>query len=61
MTQRERTAMNFNAQIKQKFKHMPEINRIARHRHVPKAILNAAKEHHRIRTGRAKKSVLYFK
>lgn len=41
---RERAAFDYNEKLKETFKHHPDIKRIARHRHVPKAIHSAAKE-----------------
>lgn len=38
---RERTKLEYNAVLKDRYKHMPEIKRIARHRHVPKPIKKA--------------------
>lgn len=55
MCGREALALEYNNELKNKFQHMPELKRIARHRQIPKSILNAAKEHYRIRTGRARK------
>lgn len=46
-TARERQQLEYNEHLKEQFKHMPEIRRIARRRHVPKAIKN---EGDRIRT-----------
>ncbi|KAF2355551.1 Sof1-like protein [Trinorchestia longiramus] len=55
MNARETSAINLSTQLRETFKDMPEIRRIARHRHVPKSIKAAAKEHHLIRTSRARK------
>ncbi|PSN42863.1 DDB1- and CUL4-associated factor 13 [Blattella germanica] len=41
---RERTALNYNEALKQKFAGHPQVSRIARHRHVPKHIYHAQKE-----------------
>jgi WD repeat and SOF domain-containing protein 1 len=41
-TARERTKLEYNAALKERYKHMPEIKRIARHRHVPKNVKKAA-------------------
>ncbi|ODQ64714.1 WD40 repeat-like protein [Nadsonia fulvescens var. elongata DSM 6958] len=38
---RERTKLEYDVALKERYKHMPEIKRIARHRHVPKNILKA--------------------
>jgi WD repeat and SOF domain-containing protein 1 len=40
---REQQKLDYRARLKERYKHMPEIKRIARHRHVPKAIYNASK------------------
>ncbi|CAH2231029.1 jg3471 [Pararge aegeria aegeria] len=41
---RERTALNYSEALKEKFSNHPQIKRIARHRHVPKHVMNAQKE-----------------
>lgn len=41
---RERTALNYAEALKEKFANHPQVKRIARHRHVPKHIMNAQKE-----------------
>ncbi|XP_047530167.1 DDB1- and CUL4-associated factor 13 [Vanessa atalanta] len=41
---RERTALNYADALKDKFSGHPQVKRIARHRHVPKHIINAQKE-----------------
>lgn len=41
-TAREQQKLDYEEHLKDKFKHMPEIRRIARRRHVPKAIKNTA-------------------
>ena len=38
---RERQKLEYDAALKERWKHMPEIRRIARHRHVPKVIKKA--------------------
>jgi WD repeat and SOF domain-containing protein 1 len=43
MTSRERMALEYGQQLKQRFKHLPDIKRISRHRHLPKSIYSAAK------------------
>ena len=40
---REKRKMQYNDALKYRFKHMPEIRRIANHKHVPKAIHSKAK------------------
>ncbi|EDO42857.1 predicted protein [Nematostella vectensis] len=41
---RERAAFTYSARLRERFKFHPQISRIRRHRHVPKAIFKAAKE-----------------
>jgi len=38
---RERTKLEYDDALKERYKHMPEIRRIAKHRHVPKPIKKA--------------------
>lgn len=38
---RQRSKMEYDNVLKEKFKHMPEIKRISRHRHLPKAVKKA--------------------
>ncbi|KAI5793079.1 WD40-repeat-containing domain protein [Geopyxis carbonaria] len=38
---KERTKLEYDAALKERYKHMPEIKRISRHRHVPKPIKKA--------------------
>ena len=38
---RQRANLEYNDALKERFKHMPEIKRIARHRHVPKVVKKA--------------------
>lgn len=52
-TAREKQALEYGEHLKQQYQHMPEIRRIARRRHVPKPIKNAA-EIKRIETESAK-------
>ncbi|XP_042909660.1 DDB1- and CUL4-associated factor 13 [Parasteatoda tepidariorum] len=48
MSYRERMALNHAEKLKEKFGRHPQVQRIARHRHVPKHVYNAAKEHRTI-------------
>lgn len=52
---REKEAFNYAEKLKEKYGQHPEVRRIARHRHVPKAIHSAQKELRTIRTSRKKK------
>lgn len=45
MSYRERMSLNHAEKLREKFAHHPQIRRIARHRHVPKHVYNATKEH----------------
>lgn len=38
---RERAALEYGETLKKRFQHMPEVRRISRHRHVPRAIYKA--------------------
>lgn len=38
---KERTKLEYDAALKERYKHMPEIKRISRHRHVPKQVKKA--------------------
>lgn len=40
-TTREKNKLEYDAKLKEKFKHMPEIRRISRHRHVPMVVKKA--------------------
>jgi WD repeat and SOF domain-containing protein 1 len=40
-TAKERVKLEYDAALKERYKHMPEIKRIARHRHVPQAVKKA--------------------
>lgn len=43
---REEQKMQYNDALKERYKHMPEVRRIAKHRHVPKAIKKAGEIEH---------------
>lgn len=40
-TARQRQKLEYDAALKERYKHMPEVRRIARHRHVPKQVMKA--------------------
>lgn len=42
---RERAKLQYNEALKEKFSAHPQVKRIAKHRHVPKGVLNATKKH----------------
>lgn len=46
---RERAKLNYNEALKEKFAAHPQIRRIAKHRHVPKGVMNATKKERIIR------------
>lgn len=52
---RERAKMEYSEALKEKFAAHPEIKRIAKHRHVPKGVLNASKKHRIIREKEVRK------
>ena len=41
---REKTALDYASSLKEKFKHHPQVRRIAKHRHVPKLVYKQARE-----------------
>ena len=44
LTRREQQSLEYKDKLKDKYQHHPQIRRIARHRHVPKLVHNAARE-----------------
>ncbi|KAG1671946.1 DDB1- and CUL4-associated factor 13 [Nymphon striatum] len=52
---RQKSAMNYNNKLKERFAHHPQVKRIARHRHVPKHIYNAKRELQSINESQKKK------
>ena len=55
LKERQKMALNYNEKLKDKFAHHPQIQRIAKHRQVPKHVLNAAREHRIIRDSTKRK------
>ena len=55
LKERQRMALNYNEKLKEKFANHPQISRIARHRQVPKHVLNASREHRIIRDSQKRK------
>jgi WD repeat and SOF domain-containing protein 1 len=54
---REHRALAYAEKLKEQYGGHPEIARIARHRHVPKSIYSAAREHRTIRESQARKEM----
>ncbi|GFS84587.1 DDB1- and CUL4-associated factor 13 [Nephila pilipes] len=52
---REQMALDHAEKLKQKFSQHPQVQRIARHRHVPKHVYNAAREHRIIHQAQKRK------
>ena len=52
---RQKTALEYGEKLKEKYGSHPQVKRIARHRHVPKHVLNAAKEHRIIKESKKRK------
>ena len=52
---REREQLEYGDKLKEKFKHFPEVKRIRRHRHLPKAVYNAQKEKRIMKASRQRK------
>lgn len=55
MRPREAAAINYAEELKRKYGHFPEMRRILRHRHLPKPIYHAKKEHAIIKDSQARK------
>ncbi|KAK7020296.1 DDB1- and CUL4-associated factor 13 [Halocaridina rubra] len=55
MRDRETTAINYAEELKRKYGNFPEMRRILRHRHLPKSIYHAKKEHEIIKNSQARK------
>jgi WD repeat and SOF domain-containing protein 1 len=55
MTDREKHAQSYRENLKEKFSRLPEIRRIRRHHHVPKAIKTATEKRRVMREARARK------
>ena len=55
LKRRERLAMDYSSQLRLKYRHHPQIRRIARHRHVPKLIYKLAKEKRTMLASRRRK------
>merc|ERR1711972_1079408 len=54
-TEREREAVAYREALKEKFKRMPEINRIKRHHHVPKMVKSLSDKRRIMREARVRK------
>jgi len=52
---REKVALEYGEKLKEKFQHHPKVKRVIRHRHVPKSVVHAAKEHKEIRMSKKRK------
>ncbi len=52
---REKTALQYADKLKEKYASHPEVRSIARHRNVPKHVMNAKKEHATIRESKKRK------
>ncbi len=55
LREREKTALQYADRLREKFSSHPEVRKIARHRHVPKHVLNAQREYRAIRDSRKRK------
>ncbi|QQP37266.1 WD repeat and SOF domain-containing protein 1, partial [Caligus rogercresseyi] len=52
---RQRAALEYNATLKEKYGNYPKIRRIAKHKNVPKHVLNAMAEHKIIKASKSRK------
>eukprot|EP00095_Tigriopus_kingsejongensis_P006685 snap_masked-scaffold25_size650667-processed-gene-1.1 protein:Tk06685 transcript:snap_masked-scaffold25_size650667-processed-gene-1.1-mRNA-1 annotation:"wd repeat and sof domain-containing protein 1" len=55
LKERQKSALEYNEKLKEKYGSHPQVRRIARNRHVPKHVLNAKKEHQVIRESKKRK------
>eukprot|EP00088_Acartia_fossae_P013837 TRINITY_DN17310_c0_g1_i1.p1 TRINITY_DN17310_c0_g1~~TRINITY_DN17310_c0_g1_i1.p1 ORF type:complete len:470 (+),score=92.76 TRINITY_DN17310_c0_g1_i1:30-1439(+) len=55
MKNRERSSLQYNEKLKEKYSLHPKISRIQRHKHVPKHVLNASREHSIIKQSKRRK------
>ena len=55
LTNRERDHLSYHRQLLRRYAHVSELARIARHRHVPKAVLIAKRQLHEIRQSKHRK------
>ncbi len=55
LSEREKVALRYADRLREKFASHPEVRKIARHRHVPRHVLNAQREHRVIRDSRKRK------
>lgn len=55
LSQREKAALDYSEKLKEKFQHHPQVRRIARHRHLPKAVYSLSKELHVMKEARRRK------
>jgi len=55
MRDRERVALQYNERLKEKYGNHPQVARIARHRHLPKHVLNAKEELNTIKESKKRK------
>ena len=54
---REKVAFDYGEKLKEKFENHPKVRRIARHRHVPKAVYAASQEHRIMKYSQKRKYV----
>lgn len=54
-SERERTQLDYSEALKDQYQHFPEVNRILKHRRLPKSIKSAARTEKEIRDGMARK------
>lgn len=60
LSPRERQAVNYNQKLREKFQHHPQVRRIAKHRHLPKALHHQRKELQVMKEARRRKYVSIF-
>ncbi|KAM9805650.1 DDB1- and CUL4-associated factor 13 [Syngnathus typhle] len=55
LTPREKEATNYRLKLREKFKHFPQIRRIAQHRHLPKGVYDQSKQLKEMKEARRRK------
>lgn len=57
---REKQAINYNQKLREKFQYHPQVRRITKHRHLPKALHHQRKELQVMKEARRRKYVFIF-
>lgn len=60
LSPREKQAINYNQKLREKFQYHPQVRRITKHRHLPKALHHQRKELQVMKEARRRKYVFIF-